>query len=107
MTTVINVSKNSQGKFLILVCSCVKHDIAIVVDAMATANSGTMATRQLFVIICQVTNIKPCIYSQIGEDPTREGLLDTPMRAAKAMTYFTKGYQETVRQVVKVGYKDI
>ena len=52
MTTVINVSKNSQGKFLILVCSCVSHDIAIVVDAMATANSGTMATRQLFVIIC-------------------------------------------------------
>ena len=44
---------------------------------------------------------------QIGEDPTREGLLDTPMRAAKAMTYFTKGYQETVSQVVKVGYKHV
>ena len=39
---------------------------------------------------------------QVGEDPNREGLLDTPMRAAKAMTFFTKGYQETVQDVVKV-----
>ena len=37
----------------------------------------------------------------MGEDPTREGLLETPMRAAKAMTYFTKGYQETVQEVVR------
>ena len=42
------------------------------------------------------------ILKQVGEDPTREGLLDTPMRAAKAMTLFTKGYSETVQEVVKV-----
>ena len=42
------------------------------------------------------------ILLQVGEDPTREGLLDTPLRAAKAMNFFTKGYQETVQQVVKV-----
>merc|ERR1712215_516943 len=41
------------------------------------------------------------ILKQIGENPNREGLLDTPMRAAKAMNFFTKGYQETVSQVVK------
>merc|ERR1719222_1052339 len=41
------------------------------------------------------------IIKNIGEDPTREGLLDTPMRAAKAITFFTKGYQETVQEVVK------
>merc|ERR1719273_2848705 len=41
------------------------------------------------------------IIKMLGEDPDREGLLDTPMRAAKAITFFTKGYQETVQQVVK------
>ncbi|XP_023332898.1 GTP cyclohydrolase 1 [Eurytemora carolleeae] len=41
------------------------------------------------------------ILKQLGEDPTREGLLDTPMRAAKAMMFFTRGYQDTVSSVVK------
>jgi len=41
------------------------------------------------------------ILKQMGEDPTREGLVDTPMRAAKALNFFTKGYQETVQMVVK------
>ena len=41
-------------------------------------------------------------FHQLGEDPNREGLLETPMRAAKAITFFTKGYQETVQEVVKV-----
>jgi len=41
------------------------------------------------------------LLKQVGEDPNREGLVETPMRAAKAMLYFTKGYQETVSEVVK------
>ena len=41
------------------------------------------------------------VIKQLGEDPNREGLLDTPMRAAKAMMFFTKGYTETVQEVVK------
>ncbi|KAL2159050.1 hypothetical protein VTH06DRAFT_2809 [Thermothelomyces fergusii] len=36
----------------------------------------------------------------VGEDPDREGLLATPERYAKAMLYFTKGYQENVRDIV-------
>jgi len=41
------------------------------------------------------------ILKQMGEDPTREGLLDTPKRAAKALIYFTHGYDLTISQVVK------
>ncbi|KAL3462584.1 hypothetical protein BJX64DRAFT_259001 [Aspergillus heterothallicus] len=36
----------------------------------------------------------------IGEDPEREGLRGTPERYAKAMLYFTKGYEENVRDLV-------
>jgi GTP cyclohydrolase I len=44
------------------------------------------------------------IYKQlienIGEDPTRDGLVDTPKRAAKAFSFLTKGYNEKVEEVV-------
>lgn len=36
----------------------------------------------------------------IGEDPNREGLRDTPKRAAKAFHFLTKGYNENVEQII-------
>lgn len=36
----------------------------------------------------------------VGEDPEREGLRGTPERYAKAMLFFTKGYEENVRDLV-------
>ncbi|SCV02468.1 LAME_0H01200g1_1 [Lachancea meyersii CBS 8951] len=36
------------------------------------------------------------ILTELGEDVTREGLLDTPQRYAKAMLYFTQGYQHNI-----------
>ena len=41
------------------------------------------------------------IFSTLGEDASREGLLDTPMRAAKALMFFTKGYEDTIGNAVK------
>jgi GTP cyclohydrolase I len=40
------------------------------------------------------------IISAIGEDVTREGIKDTPERAAKAMWFLTKGYRENLETIV-------
>jgi GTP cyclohydrolase IA len=40
------------------------------------------------------------IIRAIGEDPTREGLKDTPKRAAEAMNFLTGGYRLSVTDVV-------
>ena len=40
------------------------------------------------------------ILEEIGEDPNRPGLIDTPNRAAKAMQYLTQGYSMDIDEVI-------
>lgn len=40
------------------------------------------------------------IITGLGEDPEREGLIDTPKRAAKAMQFLTSGYQTSLDEVI-------
>ena len=40
------------------------------------------------------------IIRAVGEDLNRPGLLDTPARAAKAMQFLTRGYNQSVEEVV-------
>ena len=40
------------------------------------------------------------ILKGLGEDPEREGLLDTPKRAAKAMQYLCHGYEQNLEEIV-------
>jgi GTP cyclohydrolase I len=40
------------------------------------------------------------LLEQIGEDPTREGLLKTPQRVAKMYEFLTRGYREDVKHIL-------
>ncbi len=40
------------------------------------------------------------IIENIGEDPNREGLKETPKRAAKALEFMTKGYGQSVEEIL-------
>ncbi len=48
-----------------------------------------------------LSNKYEAIIRDLGEDPTREGLLKTPERVAEAMQFLTKGYDENPDDIVK------
>lgn len=48
----------------------------------------------------KITALVRQLLIELGEDPDREGLLKTPERVAKAMTYLTQGYRQTPQEVL-------
>ncbi len=40
------------------------------------------------------------IIEHVGEDPSREGLVKTPLRAARAFEFITQGYQKNINDIV-------
>ena len=50
--------------------------------------------------IREIASHYEAIITLLGEDVTREGLVKTPMRAAKAMVYATRGYRQDADQLI-------
>ena len=47
------------------------------------------------------------LLTRIGEDPTRDGLLNTPKRMEKSMAFLTQGYNQTVEEVLHGALFDV
>lgn len=50
--------------------------------------------------IKEIASHMEAIIRLLGEDPSREGLLKTPMRSAKALYYLTQGYREDPSEII-------
>ena len=48
----------------------------------------------------ELTEFYRGVIESIGEDPSRDGLLGTPERAARAISFLTQGYRQNVDEVV-------
>ena len=48
----------------------------------------------------QIAEYYAAIMSELGEDISRDGIVKTPKRAAKAMEFLTEGYHQTLDQVI-------
>lgn len=64
---------------------------------MAYANREAYSTE----ITDQLIEDFHSILTQVGEDPSREGLLKTPERAAKAMQFLTQGYEQNAEAILR------
>jgi GTP cyclohydrolase I len=47
------------------------------------------------------------ILSRLGEDPSRDGLLNTPSRVEKSMAFLTKGYDQDPTQILRGALFDV
>lgn len=49
----------------------------------------------------RIANVYDTIIRDLGENPSREGLLKTPERVAKSLQFLTKGYQEKPKEILE------
>jgi GTP cyclohydrolase IA len=52
-------------------------------------------------VTASISGVYSGIIKDLGEDPSREGLLQTPTRVAKAMQFLTKGYNEDPEAILR------
>ena len=48
----------------------------------------------------KIENLTKQLLEEIGEDPSREGLLKTPSRVSKAWSFFSRGYNQDLDEII-------
>ncbi|KAI1733231.1 GTP cyclohydrolase I domain-containing protein [Ditylenchus destructor] len=79
-------------------------DMVITVDSPTPPNSKldkvSLSKEERSPHLNDMVRAYETIISHVGEDVNRQGLAKTPMRAAKAMLFFTKGYEENFDDIL-------
>ena len=48
----------------------------------------------------KIADLTKILLKEIGEDPNREGLIKTPSRVSKAWSFFSRGYNQDVDEII-------
>ena len=72
-----------------------------------TAHAALTADAGLTLQDASVQAIYAELLKRIGEDPTRDGLQETPKRMEKSMAFLTQGYQQSVASVLHGALFDV
>jgi GTP cyclohydrolase I len=62
--------------------------------------TAVAVTKKAVMYNCRMQELITALLAELGEDPTREGLLDTPKRVEKALKFLTSGYEADVDAVI-------
>ncbi len=68
--------------------------------AMLHAYATASVEDELAIVNPQLEDIYAKILMQIGEDPSRGGLIKTPRRAATALSFLTQGYDQNIKEIL-------
>jgi len=83
----------------------------VVKNGAATNGNGHAAVSAPDVALSLKDASVQAIYAELlkrlGEDPTRDGLLQTPKRMEKSMAFLTQGYKESVAEVLHGALFDV
>lgn len=69
-------------------------------DEVKATSTRTRATATSSSTVDSIASSFTNILTELGEDVTRAGLVKTPMRAAKALQFFTAGYKTSLEAIV-------
>ena len=72
-----------------------------------TAAAQALAAESLTLKDASLRDIYAEVLTRIGEDPARDGLVNTPKRVEKAMHFLTRGYQQTVEEAINGALFDV